>query len=103
MYKRQTEYATLSKAVHGSSKLFRMTKGGVVEGLNIQSPSDFGGWKKREMAVITSINLTFITFFRHELAGAANLNLRKSISLAIPDSKFDKIKEDYKIRLKKQT
>lgn len=99
----KAEYATLSKAVHGSSKLFRMTKAGVVEGLNIQSPPEFGRWKTREIAVITSINLIFITFFRNELTGAANLNLRKSISLAIPDSKFAKIKEDYKITLRKQT
>ncbi|HEW9976968.1 TPA: hypothetical protein VGT13_003970 [Shewanella algae] len=95
----KAEYSTLSKAVHGSSKLFRMTKTGKIEGLNIVSPVDFGGWKKREFAVLNSLNLVLLSFFREELVGAANVNLRKAISIAINPSKFDLIKEKYKVNL----
>lgn len=98
----KTEYSTLSKAVHGSSKLFRMTKTGSIEGLNIKSDSDFGGWQTRERFVINAINLLLLTFFRDDLAGAANSNLRKAVSISIPDSKFSKIKEHYQVNLKKQ-
>ncbi|EOW9227939.1 hypothetical protein ACOA8N_002746 [Vibrio cholerae] len=97
------EYATLSKAVHGSSKLFRMTKTGHIEGLNIVSMPDFGAWKTREIAVLNSLNLIFLCFFRDDLVGASNPNLRKAISIAIKPCKFEMIKKHFQINLKKQT
>ncbi|MDR7020129.1 hypothetical protein [Aeromonas salmonicida] len=96
------EYATLSKAVHGSSKLFRMTKTGKIEGLNIVSPPDFGGWVTREAAVLNALNLTFLCFYKDDLTGMANLNLRKTISLAINKNNFPKIKEKLKVNLNKK-
>jgi hypothetical protein len=99
----KNEYATLSKAVHGSSKLFRMTKSGSIEGLNIQSNIDFGAWQSREQSVISAINLLLLTFFRDDLSGAANSNLRKAVSISISVTKYSKIKEHYKVNLKKQT
>jgi hypothetical protein len=97
----KSEYATLSKAVHGSSKLFRMTKGGSIEGLNIYSNPDLGGWVCRERSVLISINKILIVFFRSRLQGASNLNLRKAISLAIPESKHAPIKGSYGVSLRK--
>ncbi|MEH8149181.1 hypothetical protein [Aeromonas veronii] len=95
------EYATLSKAVHGSSKLFRMTKTGKIEGLNIVSSPDFSGWVTRESAVLNALNLTFLCFYKDDLTGMANINLRKTISLAINKNKFSKIKEKFKVNLNK--
>lgn len=96
------EYATLSKAVHGSSKLFRMTKEGKIEGLNIVSTRDFNAWATRERAVINALNLTLLCFFRDSLTGAGNVNLRKTISISINQNKFQKIKDTFKVNLKKQ-
>ncbi|WKY59300.1 hypothetical protein Q5H80_06635 [Vibrio sp. SNU_ST1] len=99
----KAEYATLSKAVHGSSKLFRMTKTGQIEGLNVASPSDFGSWRTREISVLNSLNLILLCFFQDDLVGAANSNLRKAISVAINQSKFPLIKSELKINLIKPT
>ncbi|MGF1707460.1 hypothetical protein [Enterovibrio baiacu] len=97
----KNEYATLSKAVHGSSKLFRMTKTGSIEGLNITSMPDFGGWQSRERAVLNALNLLLTTFFKEDLVGSANANLRKAVSIAVSSDKFVKIKEHYRINLNK--
>lgn len=98
----KSEYSTLSQAVHGSSKLFRVTKEGEIKGLNIVSPSDFGGWQSREKMTVISLNMILLTFFRESLSGASNINLRRAISLAIPEKKFDEIKNKYKIALRKK-
>ncbi len=97
----KTEYATLSKAVHGSSKLFRVTREGEIKGLNVVSHPDFGSWKCRERLTVTSLNMVLLTFFRDNLIGTSNPNLRKAISLSIPESWFSDIKTTYKVSLKK--
>ncbi len=97
----KSEYSILSKAVHGSSRLFRMTKAGAIEGLNIYSEPDLGAWLTREKNTLISLNRILIIFFRDELQGAANINLRKAISLVVPESKHAEIAEKYGVRLKK--
>lgn len=96
----KSEYATLSKAVHGSAKSFRMSRDGTVTGLNINSPADLGAWKTRENATITAINLLLICFFSDHICGAALPNLRKSISLAIPVKKHPAIKSSLQVTLR---
>lgn len=93
------EYATLSKAVHGSSTLFRVTRNGQVEGLNILSKEDLNKWKSRETETIKLLNMVMLTFFKEKLNGAALPNLRKAISLAIPQSLFGDIRTTLKVRL----
>jgi hypothetical protein len=95
------EYALLSKAVHGSSKVFRMTKSGDIEGLNIFSIADLGSWATRENLAITNLNKVLIVFFRNHLQGAANVNLRKSISIAVPEKCFKSIKANFGVNLRK--
>jgi hypothetical protein len=97
----KTEYATLSKAVHGSSKLFRMTKNGAIEGLNIYSNPDLGAWLSREKNTLNFLNRILIVFFQDNLQGAANINLRKAISLAVPESKHNEISEKYGVKLRR--
>jgi len=96
----KAEYATLSKAVHGSAKSFRMTRDGTVIGLNINSAADLGAWISREAAAITSINLLLISFFSEHIKGAALPNLRKSISLSVPQSKHAAIKTSLHVTLR---
>lgn len=96
----KAEYATLSKAVHGSAKSFRMTRDGMVTGLNVNSASDLGAWTSRESATICSINLLLISFFSEHVKGAALPNLRKAISLSIPQSKHAAIKAALHVSLR---
>lgn len=93
------EYAVLSRAVHGSSKEFRMTKTGLIEGMNSSSSNEIGKWAARERETVESLNLVLITFFRFKMQGSANLNLRKAISFSIADSRKVDIKAKYKVNL----
>lgn len=88
----RSEYATLSKAVHGSVQSFRVTKTGEIEGLNVDSLQELNQWVTRERRTLTALNSVLLTIFREHLAGAANIGLRKAISLTIPHQKHDQIK-----------
>lgn len=94
------EYATLSKAVHGSSGAFRVTEDGEVKGLHVPSTIELNKWVTREKAVIVSLNLILVVFFRSAIKGAANQNLRKAISLSIPTSKHAAIKSKLGVTLR---
>lgn len=95
------EYALLSKAVHGSAENFRMTKTGVIEGLNIYSLPDLSAWATREKLTITSLNKILIVFFKELLQGAANSNLRKAVGIAVPEDYYADIKTNFGVRLRK--
>ncbi|GGX41049.1 hypothetical protein [Saccharospirillum salsuginis] len=86
------EYETLSKAVHGSTKSFRMTKGGTISGLNSFTEQELGAWNTRERITICALNLILLFFFRNLLQGAAKRNLRKSIGLTTNTKKSENIK-----------
>lgn len=94
------EYATLSKAVHGSSSSFRVTKNGHVEGLNVLSNAELGSWKCREKKTVKLLNIVLLNFFKEDLAGTSLPNLRKAISLAIPDALFSDIKKELNVKLR---
>lgn len=96
----KSEYATLSKAVHGSAKIFRMSREGVVTGLNLNSLVDLGAWCTREKSTIAALNLLLLCFFSDHVKGAALPNLRKSISLAIPVAKHAAIKAALQVALR---
>lgn len=95
------EFLTLSKAVHGSSKLFRMTKGGNIKIENANSMPDLGAWDTREKLVLTGLNNILMTYFRGHISGAAHPNLRKALSLVIPLTKHADIKTNLGITLRK--
>jgi hypothetical protein len=96
----KSEYATLSKAVHGSAKAFRMSRDGIVTGLNLNSVTDLGAWGTREKSTITGINLLLLCFFADYIKGAALPSLRKSISLAVPVAKHSAIKTALRVTLR---
>lgn len=94
------EYATLSKAVHGSGQSFRVTKTGEIEGLNVESVLELNQWASRERAALIGLNTILLTVFRENLAGAANPSLRKALSLVIPPAKHEKIKQVMAVKLR---
>lgn len=94
------EFSTLSRAVHGSSKLFRMTKGGNIAVENAASLPDLNAWETREKHTLVGLNRIFMTYFRGHLSGAAYPNLRKAISLTIPNTKHAEIKQNLGIALR---
>lgn len=95
----KNEYALLSKAVHGSSESFRMSVDGKVHGLSSTDKAKLGAWLTREKAVLNAINILFICFFKEHVSGSSNSSLRKSISLAVRDSNYVKIREVFNVRL----
>ncbi|MDX8123405.1 hypothetical protein SKZ59_16610 [Janthinobacterium sp. GMG2] len=96
----KSEYSTLSKAVHGSSNSFRVTKNGSIEGLNVISIADLGAWSTRERNALIALNTIFLTMFKYNLQGASNSNLRKAVSLVIPEKNHKLIKEKLNINLR---
>lgn len=94
------EYATLSKAVHGSAKSFRMTREGLITGLHISNAADFGSWLTREKMVIIAVNRLMLSFYREFLCGAAKPNLRKAISAVLPAARFAAIKSALGVTLR---
>jgi hypothetical protein len=77
------EYGTLSKAVHGSSSLFRMT---TADGkTNIANPSmaDLGKWSARERSAVDICLVALVGVLSHYLDGAKMQNLRAALRIAI--------------------
>lgn len=97
----KSEYATLSKAVHGSANHFRVTQNGEILGLNNPKKPELGKWSTREKNTIYLLNLVLMVFFKSKLRGAINQNLRKAISLATTESQNSKIKNNFGISLRK--
>ena len=93
------EYATLSKAVHGSAKTFRMS----AEDSPLLWNADFanvGKWRTRERTVLLGINLVLLMMFHSYLDGAKNKNLRKAMSLLIESkTKKSEIKKTFGVHL----
>lgn len=95
----KAEYAQLSRAVHASSKAFRVTASGSILGLNIVSGSSISAWRTREKKLISSLSLILCTFFCEEIKGTSHLNLRKVISLSVSKKQKEHLKKDLNINL----
>lgn len=93
------EYSTLSKAVHGSAKMFRMTKNLIDIQLWSSDVTSVGKWAAREKAVISGVNLLLLHLFRNELQGMKHRNLRETLGLVLPKSMHAPIKNDLGITL----
>jgi hypothetical protein len=78
------EYSTLSKAVHGSAKIFRMTQNLTDIRLWGDDPASVGKWATRERTVIGNLNLLLAHMFRDQLIGAGHRNLREVMGLVVP-------------------
>jgi hypothetical protein len=88
----QNEYSTLSKAVHGSAKQFRMTNN--LEDIRLWAGDTIAvsQWATRERLLIQSLNLLLLSLFREHLAGAKLLGLRQVVGAVIPKNRHPEIK-----------
>lgn len=94
----KSEYATLSKAVHGSAKAFRMSLDG---GPNFFSNDKISlrKWDYRNRQLVRAINLLLISLFSNELVATRKRNLRKAITLSLRKGDKDWIKREYLVTI----
>jgi hypothetical protein len=93
------EYATLSKAVHGSAVAFRMTQNLHEIRLWGGDQGSVGKWATRERHVVTSVNLIMAHLFADKLQGASNRNLRQMVGLVTSKAHQKVLKEKLKITI----
>lgn len=77
------EYRTLSKAVHGSSSLFRMTTADGKTNIANPSAADLGKWSARERSAFDICITALVGVLSHHLDGAKMQNLRAALRITI--------------------
>jgi hypothetical protein len=77
------EYGTLSKAVHGSSSLFRMTRADGKTNIANPDAADLGKWSSRERRAVDICVTALVGVLSHHMDGAKMQNLRSALSIAI--------------------
>ena len=94
----RSEYAVLSRAVHASARSFHMTKAG---GIRITDTGgvEYNKWVTRHKATLKWINFLLLDLYSSVIVGAQNIDLRKSISLAIPSQYHSDIAKCLNIHL----
>lgn len=75
-----SEYATLSRAVHGSSSNFRMTNGSAFPAICSVDLPKLGMWHSRETSTIRSIVLLLVLIYHKNLQGTSHRLLREAMS-----------------------
>lgn len=76
----KSEYALLSKAVHGSSAAFRMGDAENIPNVYVPDEVTLGKWMTNQRRVLKGLNLVLLTFHREKLLGTAYPGLRKALS-----------------------
>lgn len=94
----KSEYATLSKAVHGSAQAFRMS--------SEDGPSFFSDditllakWDHRNRQVIRGLCLLLLSIFQDDLVATRKRNLRLSLAHGLRAGDKDWIKEEFKVTI----
>jgi len=93
------EYATLSKAVHGSNVAFQMTAQSETINLWNADAAGVGKWATREKAVVGAVVSILAILYRSKLQGASQLGVRQVMALILPPSIKAKIKSQLSINL----
>jgi hypothetical protein len=96
----KTEYSTLSRAVHASSKGFRMSPNAREVVLWNADAASLGRWISRERSTLCGLNLLLTAIFRRFLQGAQQIGMRQSLSLVIPKSFHLRIKSELKVTVR---
>lgn len=94
----RSEHSVLSKGVHASARSFHMTKGGAIR-ITHTNDIDYNKWKTRHASTLLWLNVLLLDLHSDILVGAQNIDLRKSISLAVPNRYHSKIAKSLKIHL----
>lgn len=95
----QGEYATLSRAVHGSAASFRMSASDTGTLLWSDDAAKCGMYSTCQRSAINCINRLLLCLFRDHLQGAAQANLRKTVSFAIAEQGHARIQEALGVHL----
>jgi hypothetical protein len=96
----ESEYATLSKAVHSSAESFRMTAGAETTLLWSTENVKLNMWSTRERKVIEGLSILIAAHFAKDLQGARNIAVRQVLSFAIPATKRALIKSDFDVTIR---
>ena len=94
----RSEYAVLSKAVHASARSFHMTKDGTVR-ITQSDVVEYNRWSTRHRRALLWVNMLLLDLHSEILRGPQNIDLRKSISLAIPDKYHSDVRKETKVHL----
>lgn len=94
----KTEYAILSKAVHGSAAAFRMSSDEGPE-FFVNDQALLGKWDHRNRQVVRGLCLLMIALFKDELVATRKRNLRKSLALALRPGDKGWIKSEFQITI----
>lgn len=96
----EKEYATLSRAVHGSATSFRMTTSEGLTNLWSADPTKLGSWSTREKHTLIGLNLLLIALHKNALQGAGLPGLRQAIALTLDsDRQRDGIRDTFGVNL----
>lgn len=93
------EYATLSKAVHGSSSLFRMTNETGKTSLATVSKADLGKWSARECSAVDVCVTVLCAALHKHLDGAKLPNLREALARALLKNSRAALKKHYSVTI----
>lgn len=93
------EYATLSKAVHGSSSLFRMTSSDGKTNIAAPNVADLGKWSTRESSVINLCTVMMLCILGDHLDGAKQSSLRDILGVALSANSRAALKKHLKINI----
>lgn len=95
----KAEYATLSKAVHGSAKNFRMTNDAASLLLWSTDVAKLSSWDTRHRKVIEALCLLTVSLFADRLQGAGNAQVRAMLGHAISTGRRKQLKETLHIHV----
>lgn len=95
------EYSTLSKAVHGSAKSFRMTTNLIDIQLWSKDLASVGKWETRERTVVVALNLLLVHMFHGLLTGSQRSGLREVMGLVLGADRAVKIKTALGVNIRK--
>jgi hypothetical protein len=92
------EFATLSRAVHGSAASFRMSAAGKPELWNAE-PAKLGAWATRESKTLTAINVFLLALFREHLSGTKKTPVRQAVGAIFSKAKSEELRRHLKVTL----
>lgn len=95
------EYGKLSKAVHASSRDFRMTEDGKGMSLWKTDTVHENRWETHEKRTVLGLNLLMLALFKEHLQGANLSSVRQSLGLVIPKGKDAEIKSKLAVTVRR--
>lgn len=93
------EYATLSKAVHGSAKGFRMTESAAGLLLWNTQNAKLGAWETRHRKVLEALCLLVVALHASKLQGAAHAGLRAVLGHAIGSNRRTQLRDQLHVHI----